>query len=86
MAMNMATPAILLRVIKRDIYLSFSVTEKGELCVIPFKYKGKTYETCITEEKNRPWCATTENYQGDGKWGFCGNGKNFQHFTCYDLR
>uniref|UniRef100_A0A8B9SD20 Insulin like growth factor 2 receptor n=1 Tax=Apteryx owenii TaxID=8824 RepID=A0A8B9SD20_APTOW len=49
------------------------VTEKGELCVFPFKYKGKSYEECITEEKNRPWCATTENYQGDGKWGFCGN-------------
>ncbi|KAM9656105.1 cation-independent mannose-6-phosphate receptor isoform 1-T1 [Morphnus guianensis] len=49
------------------------VTEKGELCVFPFKYKGKTYEECITEEKNRPWCATTENYQGDRKWGFCGN-------------
>uniref|UniRef100_A0A8B9Q7D4 Insulin like growth factor 2 receptor n=1 Tax=Apteryx owenii TaxID=8824 RepID=A0A8B9Q7D4_APTOW len=47
------------------------VTEKGELCVFPFKYKGKSYEECITEEKNRPWCATTENYQGDGKWGFC---------------
>uniref|UniRef100_A0A8B9Q9A9 Insulin like growth factor 2 receptor n=1 Tax=Apteryx owenii TaxID=8824 RepID=A0A8B9Q9A9_APTOW len=46
------------------------VTEKGELCVFPFKYKGKSYEECITEEKNRPWCATTENYQGDGKWGF----------------
>ncbi|XP_064014257.1 cation-independent mannose-6-phosphate receptor [Pogoniulus pusillus] len=49
------------------------VTEKGELCVLPFKYKGKTYKECTTEEKNRPWCATTENYQGDGKWGFCGN-------------
>ncbi|XP_051469304.1 cation-independent mannose-6-phosphate receptor isoform X1 [Apus apus] len=50
-----------------------TVTEKGELCVFPFKYKGKTYEKCITEEKNKPWCATTENYQGDGKWGFCGH-------------
>ncbi|NWU92230.1 MPRI protein, partial [Upupa epops] len=49
------------------------VTEKGELCVFPFKYKGKTYRECITEEKRRPWCATTENYQEDGKWGFCAN-------------
>ncbi|XP_065487218.1 cation-independent mannose-6-phosphate receptor [Caloenas nicobarica] len=49
------------------------VTEKGELCVFPFTYKGKSYEECITEEKNRLWCATTENYQGDGKWGFCSN-------------
>uniref|UniRef100_A0A8C3PZL1 Insulin like growth factor 2 receptor n=1 Tax=Chrysolophus pictus TaxID=9089 RepID=A0A8C3PZL1_CHRPC len=49
------------------------VTEKGELCVFPFKYKGKSYDKCITEEKNRPWCATTVDYQGDGKWGFCVN-------------
>uniref|UniRef100_A0A8C5X5C4 Insulin like growth factor 2 receptor n=1 Tax=Malurus cyaneus samueli TaxID=2593467 RepID=A0A8C5X5C4_9PASS len=48
-----------------------TVTETGELCVFPFKYKGKTYEECVTEGKNRPWCATTENYQGDEKWGFC---------------
>lgn len=84
MVLNMDMPDTLLHVIKR-IYLFFSVTEKGELCVFPFKYKGKTYEECITEEKNRPWCATTENYQGDGKWGFCGNGKNFLYFTCKDL-
>ncbi|NWJ02858.1 MPRI protein, partial [Crypturellus undulatus] len=49
------------------------VTEKGELCVFPFKYKGKSYGECITEEKTRPWCATTENYLGDEKWGFCGS-------------
>lgn len=49
------------------------VTEKGELCVFPFKYKGKSYEECIMEEKKRPWCATTADYQGDGKWGYCVN-------------
>uniref|UniRef100_A0A8B9QJA1 Insulin like growth factor 2 receptor n=1 Tax=Apteryx owenii TaxID=8824 RepID=A0A8B9QJA1_APTOW len=58
------------------------VTEKGELCVFPFKYKGKSYEECITEEKNRPWCATTENYQGDGKWGFCLNYESTIIFMC----
>lgn len=79
----MDMPAILLCV--KRVYLFFSVTEKGELCVFPFKYKGKTYEECTTEEKNRPWCATTENYQGDRKWGFCGNGKNFLYFMCKDL-
>uniref|UniRef100_A0A8B9CPG0 Insulin like growth factor 2 receptor n=1 Tax=Anser brachyrhynchus TaxID=132585 RepID=A0A8B9CPG0_9AVES len=47
--------------------------ETGELCVFPFKYKGKSYEQCITEEKKRPWCATTADYQGDGKWGYCVN-------------
>lgn len=65
-------------------YLPFSVTEKGELCVFPFKYKGKSYDKCITEEKNRPWCATAVDYQGDGKWGFCVNGKNFLYLTYND--
>lgn len=75
MVLHMDIPATLLHV--KGIYLSFPVTEKGELCVFPFTYKGKSYEECITEEKNRPWCATTGDYQGDGKWGFCSNGKNF---------
>lgn len=74
--------AVLLYV--KRTYLSFSVTEKGELCVFPFKYKGKSYDKCITEEKNRPWCATAVDYQGDGKWGFCVNGKNFLYLTYND--
>uniref|UniRef100_A0A8C0J7F8 Insulin like growth factor 2 receptor n=1 Tax=Chelonoidis abingdonii TaxID=106734 RepID=A0A8C0J7F8_CHEAB len=49
------------------------VTEKGELCVFPFKYKGKRYEDCIVDEEKRRWCATTNDYDKDGKWGFCGN-------------
>lgn len=76
---NTNMPPILLCVVKR-LYLSFSVTEKGELCVFPFKYKGKTYEECVTEGKNRPWCATTENYQGDEKWGFCSSSKYLLYF------
>uniref|UniRef100_A0A8C4YRY5 Insulin like growth factor 2 receptor n=1 Tax=Gopherus evgoodei TaxID=1825980 RepID=A0A8C4YRY5_9SAUR len=49
------------------------VTEKGELCVFPFKYKGKRYEDCIVDEEKRRWCATTNDYDKDGKRGFCGN-------------
>lgn len=52
--------------------------------MFPFKYKGKSYDKCITEEKNRPWCATAVDYQGDGKWGFCVNGKNFLYLTYND--
>lgn len=76
MVLDLDMPAFSLHVVQRA-YLSFSVTEKGELCVFPFKYKGKSYEKCIMEEKKRPWCATTADYQGDGKWGYCVNGKNF---------
>lgn len=75
----MDVPLILQCLVMR-LYLSFSVTDKGQLCVFPFKYKGKTYEECITEGKDRPWCATTENYQGDEKWGFCSSSKYFLYF------
>uniref|UniRef100_A0A8C8S5J2 Insulin like growth factor 2 receptor n=1 Tax=Pelusios castaneus TaxID=367368 RepID=A0A8C8S5J2_9SAUR len=62
------------------------VTEKGELCVFPFKYKGKSYEECIVEEEKWPWCATTKDYDRDGKRGFCGNGnrKSTIIFKCDD--
>ncbi|XP_054826091.1 cation-independent mannose-6-phosphate receptor [Eublepharis macularius] len=49
------------------------VTELGELCVFPFQYKGNSYDTCIQEGHERPWCATTDDFQRDKKWGFCGN-------------
>ncbi|MEE6475517.1 hypothetical protein FKM82_010780, partial [Ascaphus truei] len=50
-----------------------TVTEKGELCVFPFKYKGKALNTCTSEERLQAWCATTSDYQRDGKWGYCSN-------------
>ncbi|XP_013921730.1 PREDICTED: cation-independent mannose-6-phosphate receptor [Thamnophis sirtalis] len=49
------------------------VTEKGELCVFPFQYNGKSYDRCIAEGQARPWCATTDNLGRDQKWGFCVN-------------
>ncbi|ETE64374.1 Cation-independent mannose-6-phosphate receptor [Ophiophagus hannah] len=49
------------------------VTEKGELCVFPFQYNGKSYDRCIAEGREHPWCATTDNLGRDQKWGFCVN-------------
>lgn len=49
------------------------VTEMDELCVFPFQYHGKIYDKCIRNDREQPWCATTENMDKDGKWGFCGN-------------
>jgi hypothetical protein len=57
-------------------YSTFGVTTTGgstssDPCVFPFKYNGKLYYECITLDKNTPWCATTSDYDRDGKWGNC---------------
>uniref|UniRef100_A0A8D2Q893 Insulin like growth factor 2 receptor n=1 Tax=Varanus komodoensis TaxID=61221 RepID=A0A8D2Q893_VARKO len=57
------------------------VTEMGERCVFPFQHKGKSYDTCITEGRERPWCATTDNLEQDHKWGFCVNGSVLREST-----
>ncbi|KAL8185996.1 UNVERIFIED_CONTAM: hypothetical protein K2H54_061273 [Gekko kuhli] len=44
-----------------------------ELCVFPFWYNGIRYDKCITGGQERPWCATTDDFQRDRRWGFCGN-------------
>ena len=59
-----------------DGYTTFGVTTTGgsgesDPCVFPFKYNGKLYYECITVDKNTPWCATTADYDRDGKWGNC---------------
>ncbi|MBN3306457.1 MPRI protein, partial [Amia calva] len=52
-----------------------SVTEKEEVCVFPFQFQKKPYMKCTTDGRvdNRDWCATTDDYDRDGKWGFCAN-------------
>ena len=47
-------------------------TTTGDLCVFPFYYKKKRYETCTTvDNRNTLWCATTQNYDQYNKWGNC---------------
>jgi len=43
----------------------------GARCVFPFTYNGRQYSNCITDGKKSDWCATTSNYDRDGKYGFC---------------
>ena len=47
-------------------------TTKGNCCVFPFIYKRKSYSACTTADNgNKLWCATTNNYDRDRKWGNC---------------
>ena len=38
-------------------------------CVLPFTYKGKTYNSCTTVDSSEAWCATESVYKS--KWGYC---------------
>ncbi|XP_067051351.1 72 kDa type IV collagenase-like [Acropora muricata] len=39
-------------------------TTTGECCSIPFKYKGKTYDSCTLVDLNTPWCSLDPVYNG----------------------
>uniref|UniRef100_A0A8C4YHC2 Fibronectin type-II domain-containing protein n=1 Tax=Gopherus evgoodei TaxID=1825980 RepID=A0A8C4YHC2_9SAUR len=43
-----------------------------EPCTFPFSYKGRKYTACTMDNGQRPWCATTSNYEADHKWRYCG--------------
>merc|ERR1712044_28640 len=48
-------------------------TTTGELCILPFKHKGKTHMTC-KPENGKTWCSTKVNNNGvhmAGNWGYC---------------
>ncbi len=47
----------------------------GLTCSIPFKYNNKWFWDCTSEgrEDRHLWCATTNHYDQDEKWGFCPN-------------
>uniref|UniRef100_A0A8C5BGA1 Matrix metalloproteinase-9 n=1 Tax=Gadus morhua TaxID=8049 RepID=A0A8C5BGA1_GADMO len=46
---------------------------EGESCRFPFQFQGNSYDSCTSEGRNdgRLWCATTDNFDTDTKWGFC---------------
>ncbi|XP_061480276.1 cation-independent mannose-6-phosphate receptor isoform X2 [Rhineura floridana] len=56
-------------------------TEMGELCVFPFQYNGRSYDKCIQEGQKQLWCATTDNFERDKKWGFCVNDNGHREST-----
>ncbi|WP_156312620.1 alkaline phosphatase D family protein [Marinagarivorans algicola] len=42
-------------------------------CKLPFKASGRTYDSCITQGQNTPWCYTQVNNRGEGVAGAWGN-------------
>ena len=51
-------------------------TTDGQDCILPFKYKGKTYNKCtdVDSSNRQSWCAFEVDGTGEtvaGKWGDC---------------
>lgn len=46
---------------------------KNAPCVFPYIFENKTYRECTYDgcKHGKTWCATTDNYDKDKKWGHC---------------
>ena len=44
---------------------------ENALCVFPFNYQGESISGCIMDGARGSWCATTDNFDRDGRWGQC---------------
>ena len=47
-----------------------SVENEGS-CVFPFRYNGKTYNSCTVENSDNYYCSHSADYDEDGDWGDC---------------
>ncbi|XP_066932365.1 lysyl oxidase homolog 2-like [Clytia hemisphaerica] len=64
---------------------SFGGNSFGHCCQFPFVYNGQLHYQCIQKNnssenngnnselnnENRSWCSTTNDFDQDGKWGYC---------------
>ncbi|KAJ8393546.1 hypothetical protein AAFF_G00060190 [Aldrovandia affinis] len=56
-----------------ELLYTFGGNSDGEECKFPFVFLGDTYEGCTTEGRSDGyrWCATTNDFDQDKKYGFC---------------
>ncbi|KAJ6667808.1 hypothetical protein lerEdw1_016129 [Lerista edwardsae] len=57
-----------------------------EPCHFPFRYQRQRHDSCIPSSiLGLHWCATTENYDRDQRWRYCGNEERTRGYnqTCY---
>lgn len=55
------------------VLYTFGGNADGAPCVFPFTFLGEEYDSCTTEGRRDGyrWCATTDNFDKDIKYGFC---------------
>ncbi|XP_060137181.1 uncharacterized protein LOC132592948 [Zootoca vivipara] len=56
--------------------------DDGRPCVFPFVYNGETFNTCTNKNAMGYWCATTGNYDKDGKWSICAHTRSPPSVGC----
>ncbi|KAK2851325.1 hypothetical protein Q5P01_007601 [Channa striata] len=56
-----------------ELLYTFGGNADGAECVFPFIFLGEKYDSCTTEGRSDGyrWCATTNNFDRDTKYGFC---------------
>ncbi len=54
-----------------DVVRTYGGTGGGQYCTFPFVYRERRYFSCIDAGHDRPWCATTPNYDTSRQWGNC---------------
>ena len=58
---------------------------QGRPCEFPFLYKGEEHFTCIPNpDTHKLWCGTSYDFDTDGRWGYCVQGRkqeNSQELT-----
>ncbi len=47
------------------------LTDSGEPCVFPFKYRGRLCSGCINKDHDKYWCGTQRDNNGGLHWGNC---------------
>ena len=56
-------------------------TTSGKCCVLPFKYRGRSYNRCAKTRRGRPWCPTGSSvYIRNQPWGYCRGGKRKEQY------
>ena len=64
------------------LFIAFSATggtQARATCVFPFTFRGVTYTSCITVTNGgTAWCAVTNNYPVDRRWGNCDNPSEYK--------
>ncbi|XP_064619346.1 uncharacterized protein LOC135482838 isoform X2 [Lineus longissimus] len=51
----------------------------GTYCFFKFWANGQYNNKCILEGRDKEWCATTDNYDRDGKWGYCTESPRYRY-------